>query len=47
MIEMETTNVEGKKISKLVPENLVSQYESLGWEIVVKKKEQPLPKTTK
>lgn len=36
-IRMETKNVDGVMIEKSVPENLVSNYEALGWKQVEKK----------
>lgn len=38
-IKMKMKNVDGKIIEKLVPENLVSNYEMIGWEIVKENKE--------
>ena len=33
-VKMKIKNVEGKYIEKEIPENLVSNYEMIGWEIV-------------
>ena len=38
-IRMEIKNADGVMIEKSVPENLVSNYEAIGWKIVEKKKE--------
>lgn len=38
-IRMEMKNADGVMIEKSVPENLVSNYEAIGWKIVEKKKE--------
>lgn len=38
-IRMEIRNADGVMIEKSVPENLVSNYEALGWKAVEKKKE--------
>ena len=38
-IKMQIKNEDGKIISKAVPENLVSNYEMIGWEIVKENKE--------
>lgn len=34
MVEMKIKNKDGKYIQKKVPEELVSTYENIGWEIV-------------
>lgn len=38
-IRMEMKNADGVMIEKSIPENLVSNYEAIGWKIVEKKKE--------
>ncbi|MBQ6753605.1 MAG: hypothetical protein IJR03_00185 [Bacteroidales bacterium] len=40
-VKMRIKNEDGKVIEKPVPENLVSNYEAIGWEVV---KEKELPK---
>ena len=44
-VKMKLKNVDGKYIEKLVPENLVSNYLMIGWEIV--KENKPLVKDDK
>jgi len=39
-IRMEFKNVDGVMIEKSIPENLVSNYEALGWKRIEKKKEE-------
>ena len=48
-ILMKIRNEEGKIITKGIPENLVSNYESIGWEIAKeeKKNEKQLVKDSK
>lgn len=51
-IAMEIINEEGKKIVKGVPENLVSEYEAIGWKSLEKAKpakieSKPLAKDSK
>lgn len=38
-IKMKMKNADGKIIEKPVPEDLVSNYETIGWEIVKENKE--------
>lgn len=38
-VRMETENAEGVMIEKSVPENLVSNYEAIGWKIKENKKD--------
>lgn len=38
-VRMEIKNKNGIMIEKSVPENLISNYEALGWKLVEKKKE--------
>jgi len=40
-VKMRIKNEDGKVIEKPVPENLVSNYEAIGWEVI---KEKELPK---
>ncbi len=44
-VKIKTRNVEGKIIEKEVPENLVSNYLMIGWELV--KENKPLVKDNK
>lgn len=48
-VKMKMKNEDGKIIEKAIPENLVSNYETMGWEIVKEKesKNEPLVKDIK
>lgn len=37
-------NIDGKTITKKVPENVLSLYEKIGWKIVKENKEEPIEK---
>ncbi len=39
LVKVETKNSENKRIEKMIPINLLSQYQLMGWKLVEKKEE--------